>query len=219
MTPPKPASQPPQPASPVASAGSLSMAARSAKVIVVSGPSGSGKTSVLERVFRHTDAPLELSVSATTRPRRPDEVDRRDYYFLSPEEFQARKENGDFLESFEVYAKGHWYGTLKSEVGPRIEQGKWVVLDVDVQGAGQVLKAYPDAVTIFIQPSTTAVLESRLRSRGTESDATLAVRLEAARREIDASQSYQYRVINDDLDQAVEQFCRILTEIGEHDGC
>ena len=195
------------------------MAPSSARLIVVSGPSGSGKTSVLQRVFQRSDASLVLSVSATTRPPRKGEVDGRDYYFLSTEEFQRRRQDDQFLESFEVYAKGHWYGTLRDEVDPRLEAGKWVVLDVDVQGARQVLSQYDKAVTIFIRPSSLDVLQRRLKRRGTESDATLAARLDAARREIESAKDYQYHVINDDLDQAVEQFCHILKEIGEPDRC
>src|SRR5262245_2612027 len=111
------------------------VASRPGQLIVVSGPSGAGKTTVLHEVFARSKRPLVLSVSATTRPPRAGEKDGVDYHLLSPEELQNRRERGDFLESFEVFGRGHWYGTLFSEVTPRLAQGKWVVLEIDVQGA------------------------------------------------------------------------------------
>ena len=123
------------------------------RLIVVSGPSGAGKTTVLKEVFARSKRPLVLSVSATTRPPRAGERNGVDYHFLSADEFQTRRANGEFLECFEVFGRGHWYGTLHDEVTPRLAEGKWVVLEIDVQGADAVVAQFPDAVTFFVRPS------------------------------------------------------------------
>jgi guanylate kinase len=181
------------------------------RLVVVSGPSGAGKTSVLHRVFAQCSVPLVRSVSATTRPPRIGEIDGTDYHFLSPEEFKLRQQRGDFLESFEVFGKGHWYGTLKSEVSTGLTAGKWVVLEIDVQGAQAVMREFPDAVTIFLRPSSRDELERRLRGRGTETEEAIRQRLARADRELAAAGCYRYQVINDQLDHAVRDICGILT--------
>jgi guanylate kinase len=180
------------------------------KLIVISGPSGAGKTTLLKRVYSESRRPLVVSVSATTRSPRPGEVDGVDYHFLSPAEFERRRQNGDFLECCEVFRSGDWYGTLRSEVAPRLEEGKWVVLEIDVQGTIAVLAHYPDAVTIFIRPGSVEELERRLRVRGTESEAALARRLETARRELAEAHRYRHAVTNDELERAVTELSRIL---------
>jgi guanylate kinase len=179
------------------------------RLIVVSGPSGAGKTTVLKEVFERCPY-LELSVSATTRPPRPGEVDGRDYYFLSQEEFAGRRAAGDFLECFEVYGRGYWYGTLKSEVAPRLAAGKWVVLEIDVEGTLAVLRQYPEAVTIFVRPESVDELERRLRRRGTESEAAVQRRLEVARRELQFIDRYAYVVTNESIEEAVQEIVEIL---------
>jgi guanylate kinase len=151
------------------------------KIVVISGPSGVGKTTVVRRVRECSPVPLALSVSATTRPPRPEEVEGRDYYFLGDEEFARRRREGQFLECFEVYGRGHWYGTLWSEVLPRLEAGQWVVLGIDVHGADAVIRRYPDAVTIFLMPGSLAQLEKQLRGRGTDSEEAIQRRLAEAR--------------------------------------
>ncbi len=179
------------------------------RLIVVSGPSGAGKTTVLKEVFSRCPK-LTASISATTRPPRPGEQDGVDYFFLSPEEFTARRQGGEFLECFEVFGSGHWYGTLKDQVSPRLASGKWVVLEIDVDGTLAVLARYPDAVTVFVRPDSIEDLERRLRRRGTESEAAIGRRLEVARRELSFIDRYRYVVINRSVDQAVNDILQIL---------
>ncbi len=180
------------------------------KLVIVSGPSGVGKSTLLARVLAESQLPLAMSVSATTRPPRPGEKNGVDYYFLSQQEFAARCRQGEFLECFEVFGKGHWYGTLASEVGPRLERGLWVILEIDVKGARAVSEKHPQAITIFIAPGSTEELERRLRGRETEDEAAIRRRLTQARQELAAAGSYQHCVINDDLDRAVSEFCNLL---------
>ena len=180
------------------------------RLVVISGPSGAGKTTLLRRLFADCPLPLAHSVSATTRAPRTGEVDGIDYFFLSQDDFARRREAGEFLECFEVYGRGHWYGSLKSEVAPSLKTGKWVVLEIDVQGAMAVLNEYPDALTVFVLPGDPAELERRLIARGTETNESLARRLDAARREMALADQYRYRVVNERLDQAVRDICDIL---------
>ena len=179
------------------------------RVIIISGPSGAGKSTLLKELLARCDK-LVPSVSATTRAPRPSEVNGRDYYFLSDEEFQRRRRHGDFLECAEVFNRGSWYGTLTDEVAPRLAAGKWVVLEIDAQGTLSVLQRYPDAVTIFVQPETLEELERRLRKRGTESEAALQRRLEVAQGEVAAAGMYQYQVTNQSIDRAVDEILQIL---------
>ena len=178
-------------------------------MIVISGPSGAGKTTLLARLLERLPQ-LKPSVSATTRPPRPAERDGVDYHFLSYQEFARRKAAGEFLECFEVFGRGYWYGTLRSEVSPSLEAGKSVVLEIDVQGAKAVVRSFPDAITIFVQPGSADELERRLRGRRTDSEEAIARRLEVARRELDCADQYQHQVINDDVDRAVGEIYDIL---------
>lgn len=191
------------------------MSLTAGKLVIVSGPSGAGKTSVLKQVFEVCRRPLVHSISATTRPPRPGEQHGREYFFISREEFAQKRAAGEFLECFEVYGRGDWYGTLLSEVTPRIAAGKWVVLEIDVQGTLAVLEKFPDALTIFIQPESVAELERRLTARGTEKPDALARRIEVGRREMEQAHRYRYRVINQDFDRAVRDLCDLL-EQAEH---
>jgi len=184
------------------------------RLIVISGPSGVGKTTVVRQLFAQCPR-LVASVSATTRPPRPDEQNGRDYHFLSSEEFDRRRQAGDFLESCEVFGRGYWYGTLKSEVTPRLAAGKWVVLEIDVQGTLAVLSQFPDAETIFIRPESLAELERRLRGRGTESEAGVERRLEVARRELAFADRYRHQVVNRSVDQAVCEILDILNQLNQ----
>ena len=183
------------------------------RLIVLSGPSGVGKTTLLKKLLARFPSQLRLSVSATTRPPRAGEREGVDYYFLTPEEFERRKAQGEFLESCEVFGRGHWYGTLWSEVTPRLAEGKSVVLEIDVAGAAMVLEKFPEAVTIFVAPASTEELERRLRQRGTESEEALCRRLEVARRELAEAKQYQFQVVNDRIDEAVRQISEIIEEV------
>jgi guanylate kinase len=183
--------------------------------VVVSGPSGVGKTTVLRRLLATCRLPLVASVSATTRPQRQGEVDGVDYHFLSEEEFHRRRQQGEFLECYEVYGAGWWYGTLASEVTSGLEAGKWVVLGIDVHGAFSVVNQYPDAITIFLRPSSLDELSQRLRGRGTEGEEAVQRRLEQAKNELALAGWYRYQVVNDELDRAVREICEILIRNGD----
>lgn len=184
------------------------------KLVVLSGPSGVGKSTVVPQVMERLIGRLERSISATTRSPRPGEQDGVDYHFLTPEEFARRREDNEFLETVEVFGRGHWYGTLCEAVRPRLAAGKWVLLEIDVNGAEEVLHKYPDAVTIFIRPSSIDELESRLRSRGTEKEEAIQRRLEVAGREIAQADQYTYQVVNNTVPQTVDEIIQILEDQG-----
>ena len=188
------------------------------KLVVLSGPSGVGKTTVLKRLLAVCSLPLRMGVSATTRPPRPGEVDGVDYYFLSEKEFHCRRQREEFLECYEVYRSGWWYGTLASEVTTGFQAGQWVVLGIDVHGAFSVVSQYPEAITVFLRPRSLEELEERLRGRRTEDEQSVERRLQQARNELALADWYRYQVINDDLDRAVREICEILVRHGEtHD--
>jgi guanylate kinase len=184
------------------------------KLIVLSGPSGVGKSTVLRSLLARYPNQLRLSISATTRSPRPGEADGADYYFLTPDEFARRRTAGEFLECCEVFGRGHWYGTPRSEVTPSPNDPKWVILDIDVDGAAKVRRQIPNVPSIFLQPSSDAELERRLRSRGTESEEAIQRRLEVARRELSHAGDYQFQVVNDSIDRAVDEIATILKKIG-----
>ena len=153
-----------------------------------------------------------LSVSATTRPPRPGEKDGRDYYFLSDEEFQRRRNAGEFLECKEVFGRGYWYGTLRDPVSTGLNDGKWVILEIDVQGALAVLRDQPEAITIFVHPGSMAELEKRLRNRGTESEEAIQRRLNVAAEELALRHHYTHEVINQEINTTVQHLCQLLTQ-------
>jgi len=182
------------------------------RLVIISGPSGSGKSTVVQKLFQNSEVPLTLSVSATTRPPRPSEIDGRDYHFLSDEEFQLRRNAGEFLECKEVFGRGYWYGTLREAVSTGLNEGKWVILEIDVQGALAVLRDQPEAITIFVHPGSMAELEKRLRNRGTESEEAIQRRLNVAAEELALRHHYTHEVINQDINTTVQHLCQLLTQ-------
>ena len=195
------------------------MSVKKARLIIVSGPSGVGKGTLLKRAFAESELPLVLSVSATTRPPRPGEGDGVHYRFLTTEDFETRRKNGEFLECFEVFGKDCWYGTLRKDVDEALRNGKWVVLEIDVKGARAVKEQFPDAVTIFVEPKNVDVLKERLRGRGTETDEAMKRRLATALEELKHADEFQHRIVNDDLDVAVKEFIDKIRDRGEGLGC
>jgi len=172
------------------------------KVFVITGPSGVGKGTLIGALLERVPD-LELSISATTRPPREGEVDGRDYHFLTAEEFDRLVAEEDFLE-FATYS-GNRYGTLRSEVRRRLEAGRSVVLEIEVQGARQVRAAMRESVQVFIAPPDPAVLRERLRGRGTDSEEAIDSRLEVAEQELAARGEFAHEVVNDDLDRAAKE--------------
>jgi guanylate kinase len=177
------------------------------RLIVLSGASGSGKSTLVRRLLERADLPLQVSISATTRPPRPGERHGRDYYFVSPEEFDRQR--GQLLESAEVH--GHSYGTPAAPVREALARGTSAILVIDVQGGMQVRKKVPGALLVFVQAPSFEALEARLRARGTDDEATIQRRLANARRELELSKHYDIHVINDDLDRSVDELAEILT--------
>lgn len=176
-------------------------------LFVLSSPSGAGK-STIARMLMATDDGIAMSVSATTRPIRPGEVDGRDYHFVGAERFEEMVANGDFLEWAHVF--GHRYGTLRSEVIKTIEAGRDVLLDIDWQGTQQLKQVDPDIVRVFILPPSMAELERRLRGRGTDSGEVIERRMERAAAEISHWAEYDYVLINNDAEKCRELVHNIL---------
>jgi len=180
------------------------------KVIIVSGPSGVGKSTICNEVIKRLDN-IYLSVSLTTRPKSDAEVDGKDYWFISEQEFQERIDKGLLLEHAKVF--GHLYGTPKDKVEEALEAGKDVILEIDVRGARQVQAIFPDAIMIFILPPTEKDLVKRMDNRGREAAHAAELRLSGASDEIAAAwQYYKHMVINEDLQQAVDEFVQIIKD-------
>ncbi|GHT15971.1 guanylate kinase [Bacteroidia bacterium] len=172
------------------------------KVIIFSAPSGSGKTTIVKQLLQQLNT-LEFSISATNRPSRAGEVDGRDYYFLTTEEFQQKADHDEFVEWEEVYAN-KFYGTLKSEPERIWSENKQVIFDVDVYGGLSLKKKFgAQALLIFIMPPSVAVLQQRLESRGTESPAIIAERIAKAEHEMSFSPQFDVVIINDNLPKAI----------------
>jgi len=174
-------------------------------VFVITGTSGEGK-STLARALAERVSELELAVSATTRPRRPDEQDARDYYFLSEEEFSRRLESGEFLEWVELpWGEGYRSGTLWSELDRIASEGHSPLLEIETGGAIRVRDRVPAAVTIFVTAPSTEELERRLRMRATESEGEIEERLDVAQSQLALEPEFKHKIVNDDLDRALDE--------------
>ncbi len=170
-------------------------------LFIVSSPSGGGKTTLIRRLLANPPGePLHFSISHTTRPMRRGEEDGREYHFVITEVFRKMVQRGEFLEHNEVH--GHIYGTSRAEVLPHLAAGEDVVLDIDVQGARDIRRSYPEAVAIFIVPSSPQELERRLTVRGLDGQESIRKRLINAAREVEQAEEFQYVIVNDDLDRA-----------------
>jgi guanylate kinase len=169
-------------------------------LFIVSSPSGGGKTTLIRKLVTSLPSPPRFSVSHTTRAKREGEVDGREYHFVTAAEFETMARHGEFLEHNEVH--GNFYGTARSEVLPRLAAGDDVVLDIDVQGARDIRVAYPEAISIFIVPSSARELERRLRARGLDGEDAIRKRLINAAKEISQASEFQYVIVNDDLERA-----------------
>ncbi len=174
--------------------------------MLISGPSGCGKSTICERLIE--DPRVAFSVSATTRSPRPGEVDGRDYHFLTTEEFRQRIEAGEFLEHAEVY--GNMYGTLRHQMEEAIAEGRVYLVEIDVQGALQLMTLEVPGIYVFVAPPSFEVLEARLSGRGTETPEDLERRLDKARGEYGERHRYDHVVVNEELDQAVEEIRSIV---------
>ncbi|MCD6335552.1 MAG: guanylate kinase [Candidatus Latescibacteria bacterium] len=180
-------------------------------IVVISAPSGGGKTTICRAVLKRQKQ-ATLSVSVTTRPQRAGERDGIDYLFVSEEVFRNRIEEGAFAEWAEVH--GHLYGTLSNTVRAAMDEGRILILDIDVEGAQQIRAVFPDSVSIFIVPPSLRVLEERLRARGRDTQEDIENRLLRVAREMKEIVRYDYVVVNDDLERAVDQVEAIFTAEG-----
>jgi guanylate kinase len=176
-------------------------------VFIISAPSGSGKSTLVAELRKIVEG-LDFSVSYTTRPPRGSEQNRKEYYFVPREEFEAMVARGEFLEHADVF--GNYYGTHRRFLEEAQRNDHDLLLDIDVQGAAQIQQSMPDAISIFVLPPNYKKLEWRLRNRGTDSDEVIRRRLATARREIENYEKYGYILVNDGLEQAVDEMKAIV---------
>lgn len=179
-------------------------------IIIISAPSGAGKSTLVERLVASVPY-LVSSISFTTRPRRPGERDGRDYFFVTKREFERRASGGEFVEWAEIV--GHLYGTSWKQLRKAAEEGKDILLNIDVQGHRQVRKRLPEAVGVFVLPPSFKELERRLRARRLDSPRVIRKRLARARKEITHWPEYEYLVVNDKLDRATQQLQAVVQAV------
>jgi guanylate kinase len=179
--------------------------------VVVTGPSGAGKGTLIRTLVRRRPD-LEVAVSATTRDRRDTEMEGRDYYFLTDEEFTKRVEAGDFLEHV-VFVSGHRYGTLRSEIERILEAGRGCILELETAGARRVKELRPESVTIFVSPPSFEELERRLRQRATETMGEIDERLAKAREQAEEKDAFDHVVVNHDVERAVDELEAIVDSV------
>ncbi len=185
-----------------------------AKLFVISAPSGCGKGTILAEVFKNRD--VFYSISCTTRKPREGEKDGVHYHFISDDIFKKMIDSGEFLEHAGYV--GHYYGTPKKPVLANLEQGRDVILEIETNGAFQVKKAFPEAVLMFILPPSVKEIDRRLRKRGTESEDVIADRVSQAAGEIGKAGGYDYVIMNDGLEDAVEDFVAVMNSVKAEDG-
>ena len=176
--------------------------------VVLSAPSGAGKTTIAKALVEGSED-VVFSVSATTRPARDHEVDGVDYRFLSEPKFRAMIEADEFVEWAQVH--GHLYGTSRKALQATLDDGRFLILDIDVQGAMQMRQRVPDVVLVFVIPPSADALVERLTERGTEGEDTVARRIENARGELEQASQFDYIVVNDDLEQAIDEVRSIVS--------
>ena len=179
-----------------------------ALLVVVSGPSGVGKDAALRRM-RALDYPFHFLVTNTTRPRRPNEVDGKDYHFITKEQFDAMEARGEFLERAVVY--GYDYGNSRNEVREALRRGQDVIMRIDVQGAATLKRTAPEAVFIFLMPPSIKALEARLRKRRTEPEEYLRIRLHAAQLEMNEFEKFDYVIVNED--EQIQETAQLIQAI------
>jgi len=185
------------------------------KLIVFSAPSGSGKTTIVRHLLKQKELDLEFSISATSRKRRGEEVDGKDYYFLSFEEFKKKIKNDEFLEWEEVY-RDNFYGTLKTEVERIWAKGKHVIFDIDVSGGLRIKRKFPkETLAIFVKPPSIDELKIRLKNRKTESSDKINMRIAKASAELATAPLFDKIVINDDLDIALDEAYKLVSNFLE----
>ena len=185
------------------------------KLIVFSAPSGSGKTTIVRHLLKQKELDLEFSISATSRERRGEEVDGKDYYFLSFEEFKKKIKNDEFLEWEEVY-RDNFYGTLKTEVERIWAKGKHVIFDIDVSGGLRIKRKFPkETLAIFVKPPSIDELKIRLKNRKTESSDKINIRIAKASAELATAPLFDKIVINDDLDIALDEAYKLVSNFLE----
>lgn len=177
------------------------------KLFVVAGPSGVGKGTIIKELLKENEN-LKFSVSSTTRKPRPGEVDGVNYNFLPQDEFKKAVEAEEFLE-WAIY-NGNYYGTSKSAVNDALQNNKSIILEIEIQGAIQIMEKCPDAVFIFILPPSYEELEKRLRGRNTEDEQTILNRLKITQKELEAGEKFKYKVVNDSVENAVAQIKSII---------
>lgn len=179
---------------------------RKGLLFVVSGPSGTGKGTVCNRLTEQLE--ITVSISMTTRKPRVGETEGESYYFVTKEAFKEMLEQGGLLEYAEVY--GNYYGTPKTKVLEKLEEGKDVLLEIDIQGALNVKKAFPDCILIFLLPPSLEELERRIVARGTETEDAIRLRLGESVRELHSVYEYDYRIVNDELQDAVDSVASVI---------
>lgn len=178
-------------------------------LVVISSPSGGGKTAVVQGLLRQDPSTFVYSVTATTRPPRPGEREGVDYYFVSPEQFARMRDGGELVEWAEVH--GYWYGTPRSSIEGPLRRGKVVLMAIDVEGGQAVRRLYPDcSLLVFIKPPSMRVLRERLMKRSTEGADEIAKRLQRVTMEMSAARTYDYVVVNRELERTVERVAKLI---------